>query len=719
MKVRNALVVFSLVSSLSASAATAILTQPQALTVNAGSTAEFSVVATNGSGSGVTYQWRYNGSALAGETNSTLLMENVRTNQAGNYQVQVSSGEGSVDSASVKLTVKQGTLVQFKLAGTNVVVELFDDDKPLTVQNFLHYTKANILVNSFYNYLKPGEVLGAGGYGTSDRKASSIFDVTNIYDLFQYSYDYLDGKLPYCLYNEFDTGPHVRNTFGTLAMGKVSGYDVSLSSSWFFNLADNSQNLDTNNGGYTVFGRVISGEDTLKYFNTLSEGHGITNLSTAWTSTGTLFEAVPYVVTGASSITCADLYYANVTVLSKYTSDTKSPTLTVNYPTVNLLVNKETFDVTGSVGDNGEIAYVDCYLWCFPVSSNNIASAVAMPVVLDSTNWSVSLTNLMVGYYAACMRAWDAYGNLTSLNRFFNVGANVSVSIVGNGKVSNNLNGRCLYGGAIPPYGTVKSYAMTAVPSAGSMFAYWSGYYSNVNTPKITLYPTNDLALTAVFVTNYYLGLVGTYNGLFNETNGIYTNSAGFFTLKTTSSGAYSGKLLVGGRGVTLSGKFDYQGKASNTFTFSGTTSPITVNFALDLTNNTGLITGTVSNQNWVSMLTGYRGVTKLSTNTLPAAGSYVLTIPGVPAGYGTDGSATITAAKTGTLTVKGKLADGNVVSESVAVSKEGFWPVYVSYDNGNSLLIGWEIFDNKTSQGVLCWNKGSSFSVDIVSEAK
>lgn len=707
-----------LVSSLSASAATVILTQPQALTVNAGSTAEFTVAAKNSS-SELSYQWKYNGNALAGKTNSTLLMENVLTSQAGSYQVQVSSGNDTVESASVKLTVKQGTLVQFTLAGSNVVAELFDDDKPVTVQNFLHYIKANIFVNSFYNYLNPGNVLGAGGYGTADRYATSAFDVTNIYDLFQYSYNYLSGNLPYCLYNEFDTGPHVRNTFGTLAMAKVSGYDVSLSSSWFFNLADNSENLDTNNGGYTVFGRVISGEEVLKYFNTLSEGNGITNLSTLWTNTGTLFEAMPYVVNGTNFPTCADIYYVNVKMLSKFTADTKKPTLTVNYPTVNLLLNNGTLDVTGTVSDKGEIAYVDSYLWYFPVSSNNIASATAMPVVMNSSNWSVSLTNLVVGYYAACMRAWDAYGNLTSLNRYFNVGANISVSTVGNGKVSNNLNGRCLYLGAIPPYGTLKSYTMTAVPNKGSIFAYWSGYYSNVNTPKITLYPTNDLALTAVFVTNYYQGLVGTYNGLFTETNGVSTNSAGFFTLKTTSSGAYSGKLLLGGRGVTLSGKFDYQGNASNTFTFSGTTNAISVNMTLDLTNNTGMITGTVSNQDWVSVLTGYRGATKLSTNTLPAVGHYVLTIPGAPAGYGDDGSVKITAARTGALTIRGKLPDGSAIIESAVVSKEGFWPVYVSYESGNSLLIGWETFDNKTSQGVLSWSKGSSFSVDVLSEAE
>ena len=40
-------------------------------------------------------------------------------------------------------------------------------------------------------------------------------------------------------------------------MAKVSGDPNSASSQWFVNLADNSTNLDNQNGGFTVFGRVV------------------------------------------------------------------------------------------------------------------------------------------------------------------------------------------------------------------------------------------------------------------------------------------------------------------------------------------------------------------------------------------------------------------------------------------------------------------------------
>lgn len=51
--------------------------------------------------------------------------------------------------------------------------------------------------------------------------------------------------------------PGVSNVRGTVAMAKLDGFVNSATNQWFINLADNSTNLDAQNGGFTVFARVL------------------------------------------------------------------------------------------------------------------------------------------------------------------------------------------------------------------------------------------------------------------------------------------------------------------------------------------------------------------------------------------------------------------------------------------------------------------------------
>ena len=76
--------------------APAITAQPQSLTAPVGANPTFSITA---NGAGLSYQWRFNGSNIAGATSSTFTRTNVQNSQAGNYDVVVSNGSGSVTSA--------------------------------------------------------------------------------------------------------------------------------------------------------------------------------------------------------------------------------------------------------------------------------------------------------------------------------------------------------------------------------------------------------------------------------------------------------------------------------------------------------------------------------------------------------------------------------------------------------------------------------------------
>jgi peptidyl-prolyl cis-trans isomerase A (cyclophilin A) len=130
---------------------------------------------------------------------------------------------------------------------TQIKMELFDDEAPLTVQNFLRYVEggdAAEFVNTFFHRSVSNFVLQGGGFS-----ASSLKHLDEHIDTFS------------TVHNEFSADRS--NLRGTIAMAKVATNENTASSEWFVNLADNSSNLDNQNGGFTVFGRVIEGMDVI------------------------------------------------------------------------------------------------------------------------------------------------------------------------------------------------------------------------------------------------------------------------------------------------------------------------------------------------------------------------------------------------------------------------------------------------------------------------
>lgn len=80
-----------------------ITSQPQGQTLIRGGTAVFTVIA---AGTGpLTYQWKLNGTNVAGATATTLTLTNVQVSQAGNYVVAVSNAAGGVLSSVAALAV--------------------------------------------------------------------------------------------------------------------------------------------------------------------------------------------------------------------------------------------------------------------------------------------------------------------------------------------------------------------------------------------------------------------------------------------------------------------------------------------------------------------------------------------------------------------------------------------------------------------------------------
>jgi len=80
-----------------------ITTQPQSLSVAAGTTAIFTVIA-SGSGT-LTYQWRLNGINIVGQNTDTLTLNNVQPANKGIYSVVVANAGGATDSKPANLIV--------------------------------------------------------------------------------------------------------------------------------------------------------------------------------------------------------------------------------------------------------------------------------------------------------------------------------------------------------------------------------------------------------------------------------------------------------------------------------------------------------------------------------------------------------------------------------------------------------------------------------------
>ena len=123
--------------------------------------------------------------------------------------------------------------VRFRTNVGDIDVLLLPASTPLTVANFLNYMNKGAYTNSIVHRSVPGFIWQGGGYKYESDAITAI------------------GENP-VVRNE----PVISNTRGTIAMAKLGSSANSATNQWFFNLADNSANLDRQNGGFTAFGRV-------------------------------------------------------------------------------------------------------------------------------------------------------------------------------------------------------------------------------------------------------------------------------------------------------------------------------------------------------------------------------------------------------------------------------------------------------------------------------
>jgi peptidyl-prolyl cis-trans isomerase A (cyclophilin A) len=189
----------------------------------------------------------------------------------------------------------RAAVVRFNTTLGTFDVRLYNGATPLTVANFLGYSQEHDYDASFIHRSVAGFIVQGGGF---------YYDGSTLTDVPEHA----------MVQNE----PGISNLRGTIAMAKLAapadggppnGGPNSATNEWFFNVANNSSNLDVQNGGFTVFGRVLgSGMSVVDAINAL-QVYDLDGPSS------TLFDAVP--LKSNSGTLVQNLIYVNsVTTLN-------------------------------------------------------------------------------------------------------------------------------------------------------------------------------------------------------------------------------------------------------------------------------------------------------------------------------------------------------------------------------------------------------------------
>jgi cyclophilin family peptidyl-prolyl cis-trans isomerase len=155
-------------------------------------------------------------------------------------RAQMSPGDSTID-------------LNIRYIGT-LRLELFDQDKPASVHNFLTYVLSGAYSNNFIHYTSSNFVFQGGSLRIIDLDGGgqAVVPVTE--------------NAP--VTNELGIGRFFSNVRGTIALAHYSGETNNATCHWFINLVDNpSLDAPDTNHAYVVFGRVISGLTNLDKLN--------------------------------------------------------------------------------------------------------------------------------------------------------------------------------------------------------------------------------------------------------------------------------------------------------------------------------------------------------------------------------------------------------------------------------------------------------------------
>ena len=132
--------------------------------------------------------------------------------------------------------------VELKTSMGPVVLELYPDNAPKTVENFLQYVKDGHYDGTIFHRVIPGFMIQGGGFSASMQEKKTRPAIRN------------------------EAGNGLRNAVGTVAMARTAD-PHSATAQFFINVSENDfldfKSPDDKGYGYTVFARVTAGMDVV------------------------------------------------------------------------------------------------------------------------------------------------------------------------------------------------------------------------------------------------------------------------------------------------------------------------------------------------------------------------------------------------------------------------------------------------------------------------
>jgi hypothetical protein len=332
--------------------------------------------------------------------------------------------------------------------------------------------------------------------------------------------------------------------------------------------------------------------------------------------------------------------------------------------------------------------------------TNTTISSFTLTVQVPGTNTPPTISTIsdQVGYvdHAVGPLAFTIGDSQTSAANLTLAAVSSAESVVPSASIVFGGSGASRTVSVTPAAGQAGSAQITITVNDGTNSAQSS---FNVNIVQPTVMTTSALPLSS------------SYNGLFYESDAVRVRSAGQFKVTVSSSGKYSGSLIMAAGKYSFSGQFGVLCQATNLVLRKGA-SALTVNFSLNPDGSINPFEGNISEGTWTAGMQGARTTFNAVTRPAPYGGTYTLAVPSQDLGSSTpigNGYGSVKVDGSGNVKLSGVLADGTKITQAAQLSDDGTWPLFVPLYKGKGLLMAWVSFANRTEDdlhGGLNWIK-------------